>query len=108
MVFTRWQIQCKNTGTVHVDDLAKEIGLAVLLKSQVVTMVTTGKFSKTVTQHAKLINESTAMQVVTIDGHTLKQLATSPASSGAKLTIVLQAQASEVMLLKQQQLVEEE
>jgi hypothetical protein len=108
LVFTRWQVQCKNTLTVHVDDLAKEVGLAVLLKSQVVMIVTTGKFSKTVRQHARLANESTAMQVVTIDGRALEQMAKNSAASGSLLTNLLQKQAAEAMLLKQQQLFEED
>ncbi len=35
LVFSRWQIQCKNTARVSLDDVAKEVGLTHLLKSNV-------------------------------------------------------------------------
>jgi hypothetical protein len=42
--FSRWLFQCKNTPgqSLRLDDLAKEIGLAFLLRAHVVVMVTTG------------------------------------------------------------------
>ena len=43
LVFSRWQIQCKNTGRVSLDDVAKEVGLTHLLKSNAVVMVSTGQ-----------------------------------------------------------------
>jgi len=42
LVFSRWQIQCKNTTSVSLDDVAKEVGLTHFLKSNVIVMVSTG------------------------------------------------------------------
>ena len=42
LVFSRWQVQCKNTGTVSLDDVAKEVGLTHFLKSNVIVIVSTG------------------------------------------------------------------
>lgn len=42
LVYSRWQVQCKNTGTVSLDDVAKEVGLTHFLKSNVIVMVSTG------------------------------------------------------------------
>ena len=36
LVFFRWQIQCKNTARVLLDDVAKEVGLTHFLKSNVI------------------------------------------------------------------------
>jgi hypothetical protein len=41
LVFSRWQVQCKNTGTVSLDDVAKEVGLTHFLKSNVIVIVST-------------------------------------------------------------------
>ncbi len=51
--------------------LAKEIGMAVLLKAHVVVVVTTGAFARSVQQHADLLAETTAMQAVLVDGEVL-------------------------------------
>lgn len=72
--FARWQIQCKNATVVRLDDLAKEIGLAALLKSNVIAMVTTGKFGGVLRQHADTIMDQTNLQVVLIDGVALRKI----------------------------------
>jgi len=33
LVFSRWQVQCKNTANVSLDDVAKEVGLTHMLKA---------------------------------------------------------------------------
>ncbi len=69
--FSRWLVQCKNTKTVRVEDLAKELGMALLLKAHVIVMVTTGVFAKTVEGFAKELAEGTPHQVVLVDGRAL-------------------------------------
>jgi hypothetical protein len=73
--FSRWLIQCKNTpsGTVDLGVLAKELGMATLLRAHVVVIVTTGSFATTVRAFARQAAESTAVQVVLIDAKTLKR-----------------------------------
>src|SRR5262249_3886830 len=44
LLFSRWTFQCKNISRVPLSDLAKEIGMATLLKAHVVVMVATGDF----------------------------------------------------------------
>ena len=36
------QVQCKNTARVSLEDVAKEVGLIALIKSNVIVIVTTG------------------------------------------------------------------
>jgi len=47
LVFSRWQIQCKNYkksgAAVRVDDVAKEVGLTHTLKSNAIIVVTAKK-----------------------------------------------------------------
>lgn len=67
--FSRWLFQCKNTHAVALSDLAREVGMAVLLHAHVIVLVTTGAFRRTVVQAAKDVAESTPLQVVLLDGH---------------------------------------
>ena len=67
--FSRWLFQCKNQRVpVPLSALAKEIGMAVLLKAHVIVIATTGRFSTTVEEHARQVAETTGMQVVLMDG----------------------------------------
>lgn len=70
--FSRWLFQCKNqSAPVALSVLAKEIGMATLLRAQVVVIVTTGSFAKTVVEYAREAAESTAIQVVLLDKESL-------------------------------------
>ena len=51
-VYSRWQIQCKNTAKVTTDVLAKEIGLTFVTGADVVMVVTTGEFTIDAYQYA--------------------------------------------------------
>ncbi|MEH2079783.1 MAG: restriction endonuclease [Nostoc sp.] len=51
-VYSRWQIQCKNTNKVDIDVLAKEIGLTFVIGADVVMVVTTGEFTRDAYQYA--------------------------------------------------------
>src|SRR5262249_23221651 len=104
LVFTRWQIQCKNTGAVEVDDLAKEIGLAMLLHSHMVLLVTTGRFRRSVLQHARRINEATALQFALIDGSMLARIGSDPRSAPSQFIAALNAQAEEALKQKAAQI----
>lgn len=69
--FSRWLFQCKNTAVVRLHDLAKEIGMAVLLRAHVVVLVTTGRFAQSVITYANEIADTQHLQVVLIDKDTL-------------------------------------
>jgi len=69
--FSRWLFQCKNTKTVDVGVLAKEVGMATLLQAQVIVIATTGTVSKTVKTYAQRVSETTPFQVVLVDGEIL-------------------------------------
>lgn len=102
--YSRWLFQCKNTKQVALADIAKEVGMAVYMKAHVVVMVTTGKFAGTVTNYAKGIAESTALQAILISGDLLKKYE----SAGAMPVIeALKVQAEGILAAKQSQVGEQ-
>lgn len=66
-VYSRWQVQCKNTARVALDDVAKEVGLTHFLKSNVVVMVSTGHIGADARRYANKIMQDSNMCVVMID-----------------------------------------
>jgi len=99
--FSRWLFQCKNTKTVALSDLAKEVGMAVLLRAHVVVLVTTGRFADTVRAHARELMDIHPLQVVLIDREVLARYR----SGGlAALMDFLHSEATETMRLKRRQI----
>ena len=68
LVFSRWQVQCKNTARVSLDDVAKEVGLTHFLKSTVIVMVTTGVVGSEARKYANRIMTDSNLCIVMIDG----------------------------------------
>lgn len=101
LIFSRWQIQCKNTRTVGIDDVAKEVGIAtVRLKSNVIMVVTTGRFSSTARDYARDVIETTSLNVILLDGADLEQIGRYP----TELTRILRREAVNAMKIKSIQL----
>jgi site-specific DNA-methyltransferase (cytosine-N4-specific) len=67
LVFSRWQVQCKNTARVSLDDVAKEVGLTHLLKSNVIVVVSTGDIGPEARRYANKIMADSNLCVVMID-----------------------------------------
>jgi hypothetical protein len=102
--FSRWLFQCKNQiATVDLGVLAKELGMATLLRAQVVVIVTTAAFAKSVRDFARQAAETTAIQVVLIDKAILKRYGEEGPSA---LRDELHGRAVEVLTLKRPQLAE--
>ena len=78
LVFSRWQIQCKNTARVALDDVAKEVGLTHFLKSNVIVIVTTGDISGEARRYASKIMADSNLAVVMLDGGDLQAISESP------------------------------
>lgn len=68
LVYTRWQIQCKNTTSVSLDDVAKEVGLTHSLKSNAIVMVSTGQISSTARRYANKVMADSNLAIIMIDG----------------------------------------
>ena len=96
LVFSRWQIQCKNTARVALDDVAKEVGLTHFLKSNAIVIVSTGRVGPEARRYANQIMRDSNLAVVMIDGDDLKRISESP----AKVVRVFQREAQHTMKLK--------
>lgn len=102
--FSRWLVQCKNqTAPVDLGVLAKELGMATLLKAQVVVIVTTGTFAATVSKFARQAAETTAIQVVLLDRKSLANYRTKGAGG---LRAELHSFAEQALTRKRPQLAE--
>ena len=103
LIFSRWQIQCKNTATVNEGDVAKEVGLALRLKSNVVMVVTTGRFSPQAKLYARDVMEDTNYHMILLSGADLRQLRKDPAA----IMALLGRQARDAMAIKRASLPKE-
>lgn len=75
IVYSRWQIQCKNMkSTVDVDVIAKEVGLTFLTKANVVMVVTTGKFSADAVNYANLVSDQSRYYVILLENEDIQRI----------------------------------
>jgi len=79
LVFSRWQIQCKNTARVSLDDVAKEVGLTHMLKSTVIVMVSTGEIGPDARHYANTIMRDSNLCIVMIDHADISSIRSNPA-----------------------------
>ena len=80
LVYSRWQIQCKNTARVSLDDVAKEVGLTYFLKSNVIVMVSTGEIGGDARRYANKVMQDSNLCIVMIDRHDIEAVKNNPAS----------------------------
>lgn len=96
LVFSRWQVQCKNTARVSLDDVAKEVGLTHLLHSNVVVMVSTGRIGGEARRYANKIMAESNLCIVMIDGDDLDRIEARP----AQVVDVFNRESGHAMALK--------
>lgn len=96
LVFSRWQVQCKNTGTVSLDDVAKEVGLTHFLKSNVIVMVSTGNIGSEARRYANKMMRDSNLAIVVIDRADIDDIIESP----VHILDVLNREAKHAMKLK--------
>ncbi len=99
LVFGRWQIQCKNAARASLEDIAKEVGLAQVIKTSVILVVTTGKIGPAARQFADEVMRQTNLYIALLDNTHLTQLLYNP----AKITAIMNAQAEGAMDIKREQ-----
>ena len=80
LVFSRWQVQCKNTARVSLDDVAKEVGLTHFLKSNAIVVVTTGEIGAEARRYANRIMADSNLAIVMLDGADLRAIGERPAA----------------------------
>ena len=80
LVFSRWQIQCKNTTHVSLDDVAKEVGLTHFLKSNAIVMVSTGAIGEEARRYSNKIMADSNLCIIMLDKSDLALIESSPAT----------------------------
>lgn len=96
LVFSRWQVQCKNTASVSLDDVAKEVGLTHMLKSNVIVMVSTGAIGSEARRYANKIMTDSNLCVVMVDSNDIESIVRNPAA----IVDVFNREAEKTMKLK--------
>lgn len=66
LVYSRWQVQCKNTSRVSLDDVAKEVGLTHFLKSNVIVVVSTGEIGPEARRYANKVMTDSNLCIVMV------------------------------------------
>jgi site-specific DNA-methyltransferase (cytosine-N4-specific) len=96
LVFSRWQIQCKNKAAISLDDVAKEVGLVHLLKSNVIVIVSTGRIGPASRQYANTVMAGTNLSIALLDGNDIEEIVDRPTA----IVEVLNREAEHAMDLK--------
>lgn len=78
LMFSRWQVQCKRTGRVSLDDVAKEVGLTHFLKSNVIVMVSTGDIGPEARRYADKVMRDSNLAIVMVNGSDLAAINADP------------------------------
>jgi DNA-binding MarR family transcriptional regulator len=96
--FSRWQIQCKNTQSkLRTKHVAREVGLARMLQSNVILMVSRSKIVPDARQYAKRIMGTENLTILFLADEDLEQLDDNP----QHLTTALKRQTQQVHRWKQ-------
>lgn len=96
LVFSRWQVQCKNTSHVSLEDVAKEVGLTHLLKSNVIVIAGTGDIGPSARKYANKVMTDSNLCLVLLDGKDIKSIETNPSA----IVDVFNREAKHAMKLK--------
>ena len=96
LVFSRWQIQCKNTARVTLEDVAKEVGLTHMLKSNVIIVVSTGEIGPAAKGYTNKVMGDSNLSIVLINRGDLKTIEANPAA----IVDVFNREAAHAMKLK--------
>lgn len=96
LVYSRWQIQCKNTSHVSVDYVAREVGLTQVLYSNVIVLITTGTVSPKAKNYANHIMKNSNLNIVFVDKDDIALIADNPVA----IVDVFDREAKRTMQLK--------
>ena len=78
LMYSRWQVQCKNTATVSIDMVAKEVGLSHMLKSNVIVMMTTGHLTAEARKYARRIMEDMNLCILILEAEDIDSIIKNP------------------------------
>lgn len=96
--FSRWQIQCKNTQSrLRTKHVAKEVGMARMLQSNVILMISRADVVPDARRYAKKVMATENLTILFLNGNDLEELEESP----EHLSASLKRQTQQVHQLKQ-------
>ena len=96
LIYSRWQIQCKNTKQVSIDYVAREVGLTQILYSNVIVLITTGTVSPKARVYANHIMKNSNLNIVFIDKDGIQSIANDPTT----IIDIFEREAKKTMQLK--------
>ncbi len=97
LVFARWQVQCKNTSRVSLDDVAKEVGLTHTLKSNVIVIVSTGEIGNEARKYANKVMADCNLCIVMVDRTDIDRIKEDPTA----IVDVFSREAQHAMRIKE-------
>lgn len=100
LVFSRWQIQCKNTSRVSLEDIAKEVGLTHSLKSNAIIIISTGTISQDARKYSNIVMKDSNLCIVLIDSDDMGKISDNPVA----IIDIFQREAKATMQLKKLEL----
>lgn len=78
LLYTRWQVQCKNTNRVSLDQIAKEVGLSHVLRTNAIVIMTTGTVSDAAREYANQIMRAMNLCIVIVEGSDIDAIIAEP------------------------------
>ena len=78
LLYTRWQVQCKNTHKVSLDQIAKEVGLSHVLKTNAIVIMTTGVVSEKAREYATQIMKTMNLCIIIVEGSDIDAIIEEP------------------------------
>lgn len=100
LVFSRWQIQCKNSNQATLEDIAREVGIAQVIKSNVILIITTGRIGAAAIRFAETVMRETNLYIALLNGQDLNRINSNPSD----IMEILSQQAEGAMKLKRPQI----
>lgn len=80
LLYSRWQVQCKNTLKVDINMVAKEVGLAHMLKSNVIVIMTTGHLTSEAQMYVRRVMEEMNLCVLVLEKEEIDRIISNPPS----------------------------
>ena len=76
IVYSRWQIQCKNhtKASVDVDVIAKEVGLSFVTQADVIMVVTTTEFTSSAVTFAHQVSDNSRYYIILLEREDIERI----------------------------------
>lgn len=96
--YSRWQVQCKNVRTaLSIDDVAREVGLVQMLKSNVIVIVSRGSVSGPARRFAQIVMKDTNLCIALLDQRDVEHIVSDP----TEIAEILNREARAAMKVKE-------